>query len=316
MTLAFRDTIQPFLNHLAHERMLSPNTVSAYQQDLAAFTEYLETKNQSHWRQITPNDIRSFLGSGQRKGLSGKTQQRRLSSLRSLFRYLGREEGIDENPAEVVKAPKSPKRLPSILDTDQMQQLLSTPASGWHEIRDKAMLELFYSSGLRLSELVGANLDSVDESAGTVTVLGKGGKVRLIPVGRLALSAIAAWRDIRDDLPVSRRVADANALFISERGQRISAASVAARLRHWAKKQGLGHRLHPHLLRHSFASHVLESSGDLRAVQEMLGHADISTTQIYTHLDFQRLAEVYDSAHPRARKQPTKPITTGRSVDD
>ena len=215
MTLAFRDTIQPFLNHLAHERMLSPNTVSAYQQDLAAFTEYLETKNQSHWRQITPNDIRNFLGSGQRKGLSGKTQQRRLSSLRSLFRYLGREEGIDENPAEVVKAPKSPKRLPSILDTDQIQQLLSTPANGWHEIRDKAMLELFYSSGLRLSELVGANLDSVDESAGTITVLGKGGKVRLIPVGRLALNAIAAWRDIRDDLPVSRRVADANALFIS-----------------------------------------------------------------------------------------------------
>ncbi|MEK9533311.1 MAG: tyrosine recombinase XerC [Halieaceae bacterium] len=316
MTLAFRDTIQPFLNHLAHERMLSPHTVSAYQQDLAAFNEHLEAKNQSHWRHITPNDIRGFLGSGQRKGLSGKTQQRRLSSLRSLFRYLGREEGIDENPAEVVKAPKSPKRLPSILDTDQMQQLLATPASGWHEIRDKAMLELFYSSGLRLSELVGANLESVDESAGTITVLGKGGKVRLIPVGRLALSAIAAWRDVRGDLPVSRRVADANALFISERGHRISVASVAARLKHWAKKQGLGHRLHPHLLRHSFASHVLESSGDLRAVQEMLGHADISTTQIYTHLDFQRLAEVYDSAHPRARKQSSKPITTSRSVDD
>ena len=146
--------------------------------------------------------------------------------------------------------------------------------------------------------------------------MGKGGKVRLIPVGRLALSAIAAWRDVRDDLPVSRRVADANALFISERGHRISVASVAARLKQWAKKQGLGHRLHPHLLRHSFASHVLESSGDLRAVQEMLGHADISTTQIYTHLDFQRLAEVYDSAHPRARKQSSKPITTGRSVDD
>ena len=195
-----------------------------------------------------------------------------------------------------------------------MQQLLSTPASGWHEIRDKAMLELFYSSGLRLSELVGANLDSVDESAGTITVLGKGGKVRLIPVGRLALSAIAAWRDIRDDLPVSRRVADANALF----------------MRAWTENQcgqcsrstkTLGEKARPGSpftpspaapLIHE--SHVLESSGDLRAVQEMLGHADISTTQIYTH--HQRLAEVYDSAHPRARKQPTKPITTGRSVDD
>ena len=167
-----------------------------------------------------------------------------------------------------------------------------------------------------MSELVGANLESVDGSAGTITVLGKGGKVRLIPVGRIALDAIAAWRSVRDDLPVSRRVADAEALFISERGQRISVASVAARLKQWAKKQGLGHRLHPHLLRHSFASHVLESSGDLRAVQEMLGHADISTTQIYTHLDFQRLAEVYDAAHPRARKQPSKPITTGHPIDD
>ncbi len=297
---ALEQQLTRFLKHLAHERRLSEHTVKAYEQDLLAFIRYLAQPTRTSWWQVTPDDIRGFLAAGQRQGLAGKTQQRRLSSLRSLFRYLGREAGSDENPAQLVNAPKAPKRLPKVLDADQMQQLLTVPATTWHEVRDKAMLELFYSSGLRLSELIGANLSSIEWTAGTMTVLGKGSKTRIVPVGRVALDAIRAWCRIREDLPQKQRSADPNALFISERGRRISVASVAARLKHWVKRQGLGHQLHPHLLRHSFASHVLESSGDLRAVQEMLGHADISTTQIYTHLDFQRLAEVYDAAHPRA----------------
>lgn len=295
-----------FLKHLAHERRLSPHTVKAYEKDLAAFVQSFEPEEDTDWWDVTADHIRRFLAIGQRQGLASKTQQRRLSSLRSLFRYLGREAGTDDNPAQLVSAPKAPKHLPKVLDTDQMQQLLAVPATSWHDIRDKAILELFYSSGLRLSELIGTNLSSIDWHAGTITVLGKGSKTRIVPVGRVALDAINKWCQIRDNLPQRRRSADPEALFISERGLRISVASVAARLKHWVRRQGLGHKLHPHLLRHSFASHVLESSGDLRAVQEMLGHADISTTQIYTHLDFQHLAKVYDAAHPRASGAPNK----------
>jgi integrase/recombinase XerC len=222
-----------------------------------------------------------------------------LSATRAFYRYLIGEGVAQYNPAEGVQAPKSPKKLPKLLDVDQAAQLLEIDDKDPLAIRDKAILELMYSSGLRLSELVMLNIDSLDLADAMVTVVGKGKKTRAVPIGEQARKAIKQWLKIRDNMANDEEFA----VFVSQRGNRISRRSIQQRLKLWAKKQGITNLVNPHMLRHSFASHLLESSGDLRAVQELLGHADISTTQVYTHLDFQHLANVYDDAHPRARKK-------------
>jgi integrase/recombinase XerC len=224
-----------------------------------------------------------------------------LSSLRSFYQFLIRKHQLKNNPAIDIRAPKTARSLPDTLDVDALSQLLDIPADSILAIRDRAMMELFYSSGLRLSELTNLDLDSIDLVENSLRAIGKGNKTRILPIGRKAAEALQNWLSKRDTMAKP----DESALFVSNRGKRISTRSVQQRLNYWQQKQGLDQHIHPHKLRHSFASHILESSGDLRAVQELLGHADISTTQIYTHLDFQHLAKVYDNAHPRARKKKT-----------
>jgi integrase/recombinase XerC len=288
-----------FLDHLRHERRLSSHTLSNYGRDLARVRDWCREQGIGDWSQLNQHQVRRFIAGRHRQGISGRTLQRELSSLRSLYRYLLREGASECNPVQGLRAPKSGAKLPATLSTDLLATLLDRSSDKPLEVRDLAIMELFYSSGLRLAELVSLNLTDVDLEDGTLVVTGKGAKTRRIPVGRKARQAIANWLRIRGGL------ADAaeNALFVSRRGGRIQPRSVQSRLKKWAQKQGAPRSLHPHLLRHSFASHLLESSADLRAVQELLGHADISTTQVYTHLDFQHLAQVYDGAHPRAKKK-------------
>jgi len=299
-----------FLEHLHQERGLSINTITGYQRDLGKLTVFLEKESISHWQDLAGHQLRHHIARNHQEGISGKSIQRQLSAIRSFYNYLLREGIAKTNPALELSAPKSTKRLPKTLDTDQVSQLLSGHETGWHGLRDHAILELFYSSGLRLSELVGCNTNSVDFEDKTVRVLGKGSKERIVPVGTMAVAAILSWLKIREVLPTKKKIIhDTDALFLSERGKRLSNRSVQSRLNRWAISKGLPGKLHPHMLRHSFASHILESSHDLRAVQELLGHADISTTQIYTHLDFQHLTKVYDKAHPRAqRKTPAEDL--------
>jgi integrase/recombinase XerC len=294
---------QQFISHLANERGLSPHTVSNYTRDLTALTTFCTNQGITAWSDLQTHHLRQFVATGHRQGLSGKSQQRGLSATRTFYHYLLRENIVKHNPALGISAPKSRQKLPDTLDTDQVAQLLNVGGDDWYARRDRAMLELFYSSGLRLAELVSSNIDDIVWDDGLIKVTGKGNKQRLLPVGAMALTALREWQAEREPLPVKRVMADPHALFISDRGRRISARNVQARLRYWTRQQSLSGNVHPHMLRHSFASHLLESSGDLRAVQELLGHADISTTQIYTHLNFQHLAEVYDKAHPRAQKK-------------
>ncbi len=296
--------IERFVSHLTNERALSQHTVAAYQRDLDALNSFCQDNDISSFDRVKTHHIRAFVAACHRRGLGGKTMARRLSGIRTFYNFLLREGFAKDNPAVDVAAPKSTKKLPRTLDPDQVGSLLSLNGSTWHGARDRAMLELFYSSGLRLSELVGANIESVDLDEGSIRVVGKGSKERELPVGKPAIAAIKDWLAVRADIPVKNRsVEDDRALFLSERGTRISQRNVQARVDFWTRSLGIPGRVHPHMLRHSFASHMLESSGDLRAVQELLGHADISTTQIYTHLDFQHLAEVYDKAHPRASRR-------------
>lgn len=248
---------------------------------------------------VTEHHVRAFIARRHRQGLGGKSIQRLLSAVRSYYRWLLREGFARHNPASAVKAPKSPRKLPATLDTDTMARLLDIPRDTPLAIRDKAIMELFYSSGLRLTELAGLTWPEVDLSSGLLTVTGKGNKTRLVPLGSYARKALEDWRRVRGNYAG----AEVPQVFVSNRGRPISVRTIQARIRHWARHQGIPQKVYPHLLRHSFASHVLESSGDLRAVQELLGHADISTTQVYTHLDFQHLSRVYDEAHPRARKR-------------
>jgi integrase/recombinase XerC len=283
---------------------LSSHTLSGYKRDLRFLSAFCDEANVSTWRALKDHHVRTFIAGWHRKGLSGKSLQRRLSSIRTFYYYLVRENLASGNPAVSISAPKTDQRLPRTLDPDQVSRLLEVRGTGWHAKRDRAILELFYSSGLRLSELVGSNIDSIDWSDGSIRVIGKGNKERLLPVGSLAIEALTTWCEVREQLPnEKRRIVDERALFLSERGLRISHRNVQARINHWTRSQNIPGKVHPHMLRHSFASHMLESSGDLRAVQELLGHADISTTQIYTHLDFQHLSDVYDKAHPRAHKR-------------
>lgn len=296
--------IDQFVKHLDHERHLSKNTLQGYQHDLKLLSAFCCQQDIATWQELNNFHLRQFVADAHREGISGKTQQRRLSSIRTFFNYLAREGLVKQNPALAVSTPKTPQKLPRTLDTDQVAQLLNVKSSKWHTVRDVAMLELFYSSGLRLSELTNANLIDIDWDEKTIRVTGKGNKERILPVGSHAAGALGLWLGVREHLPgKNQNIHDENALFLSERGNRISPRNVQSRVRHLARSQNVAGNVHPHMLRHSFASHMLESSGDLRAVQELLGHADISTTQIYTHLDFQHLAEVYDKAHPRAHSK-------------
>jgi len=288
-----------FILYLRHERRLSGHTVSGYQRDLQRMVEWCDARAILRWQDLKQHHARDFLAGRHRKGISGKSLQRELSVLRSLFRYLIREGETDQNPIQGVRAPKVKRHLPATLDTDQLGRILDVKAGTPLELRDLAMMELFYSSGLRLAELISLELQDIDPRDPILVVTGKGAKTRHLPVGRMAQQALQRWIEVRTDLAAPNEPA----LFVSSRGTRIHPRTVQQRIARWAESNDAALHVHPHMLRHSFASHLLESSGDLRAVQELLGHADISTTQIYTHLDFQHLAQVYDNAHPRARKK-------------
>jgi integrase/recombinase XerC len=302
--------IDRFLIYLREEKQLSSNTLKAYRRDLTSLLGYLESHNQDdlqRWSEVSPHLLRRFIGQLHQQGLSARSLQRVLSSVRSFYNHLSSELDTKVNPAKGISAPKQKRKLPKTMDTDQVAQLLSFNDQGWHAIRDKAIMELLYSSGLRLAELVNLDVADLDLADRIVRVTGKGNKTRSLPVGSKAVQAIVRWLDCRSVLPGTKQptrvIVDPTALFLSERGRRISPRTVQVRLMRWQLNQAIPGGLHPHMLRHSFASHMLESSGNLRAVQELLGHADISTTQIYTHLDFQHLAEVYDKAHPRAKSK-------------
>lgn len=291
--------IDRFIRHLEYERRLSPLTCKNYRRDLEKLRAWCDASGMDRWADLDSEHVRAYSASCFRKGLSARSIQRRLSASRTFFRYLIREKEVTKNPVSSVSAPRGKKRLPGNLDADRMARLLDIPGDGALVDRDRAILELLYSSGLRLAELVDLNLGDVDMHDATVRITGKGNKDRIVPVGRHALKALRQWSVTRGDLAD----ADEKAMFVSNRGTRISARSVQARVKHWAKQQGIDANVYPHLFRHSFATHVLESSHDLRGVQELLGHANISTTQVYTHLDFQHLAQIYDQTHPRARKK-------------
>ena len=289
---------------LTNERRLSTHTRAAYRRDLVAFGDWARTVGINAFGGFDTQHIRAYAAASHRGGLDPRSIQRRLSSLRTFFNYLIREGQLQRNPAVDVAAPKAARRLPEAIDVDRMARLLDGAApSGANpsplDARDGAMMELFYSSGLRLAELVGLDLPDLDLCDQTVRVTGKGGKTRIVPVGSKACSACQAWLSIRGTVAK----ADARAVFVGRNGQRIGTRAVQLRVARWARLRGLDVHVHPHLFRHSFATHLLESSHDLRGVQEMLGHANLSTTQIYTHLDFQHLAKVYDAAHPRARRR-------------
>ena len=290
--------LDAYLAHLRNERQLSAHTLAAYQRDLQRVLTLCLSDSLASWTELDTARLRRMVARLHQQGQSGRSLARLLSAVRGLYQYLLREGLCRHDPADGLSPPKGARKLPRALDADRTMQLLDGGVEDeFIARRDQALLELFYSSGLRLSELVGLNLEELDMAAGLVRVLGKGGKARELPVGRKALTALKTWLELR----LSAKPAD-SALFISRQGRRLSARAVQLRVGQAGVRE-LGQHVHPHMLRHSFASHMLESSQDLRAVQELLGHADIATTQIYTHLDFQHLAKVYDSAHPRARRQ-------------
>jgi integrase/recombinase XerC len=286
-----------FLRHLSSERRLSPHTASSYHIDLQCLVAFCDKHKVSDWSQLAAEQLRAFAASEHRRGIAPRSIQRRLSATRSFCGYLLREGIIRGNPCIDVRAPKAKKRLPATLDADQMAKLLAFRADATLDVRDKAIMELFYSSGLRLAELVNLDLTDIDLRDRTLRVIGKGKKERVVPMGRYAIDALREWYRARALVAKP----DAVAAFVAQNGQRIGPRAVQIRLQGWAKKQGLGMNIHPHMFRHSFATHLLESSHDLRGVQELLGHANISTTQVYTHLDFQHLAKTYDATHPRAK---------------
>ena len=299
MNEALAGGVQRFLQSLRNERRLSPHTASAYARDLESLLAYCESQGIDAWGKIDSQHVRMFAAQCHRRGLAPRSIQRRLSAMRSFFRYLIREGELRHDPAADVQAPRARKRLPTTLDADTMAKLLTFRSDDRLGMRDKAIMELFYSSGLRLSELLGLDLQDLDLRDRTVRVLGKGGKARIVPVGKEARESLDRW------LKERTAIADVGelAVFVGVNGRRLGPRIVQRRIARWAQLQGLPEHVHPHMFRHSFASHLLESSGDLRAVQELLGHANISTTQVYTHLDFQHLARIYDAAHPRAKRR-------------
>jgi integrase/recombinase XerC len=289
------ELLDAYLAHLAHERGLSPLTRANYAGDIGIL---LQLAGDTPLDQLQSAHIRRFIAALHGKGQSGKSIARRLSAWRGFYEFLARRHGYGANPCVGLRPPKSPKTLPQALSPEQAVRLVQIEEGGVLALRDRAIFELFYSSGLRLAELLGLDESGLDLADATVTVTGKGSKTRIVPVGHHAIEAIRAWLVQRTLLICPGQ----KALFVSRRGGRLTPRAVQYRIKIWAIKQGVAGDVHPHTLRHSFASHVLQSSGDLRAVQEMLGHANISTTQVYTHLDFQHLAKVYDAAHPRAKK--------------
>ena len=301
--------VERFLTHLVVERRASEHTVAAYRRDL---TRFVADSGETPIARIKSHHVREFAGALHARGLSPRTIARHLSSVRSFFDYLVRHRQLGANPATGVRAPKHRERLPKTMDPDQTAQLFSETAESAIEVRDRAMLELFYGSGIRLAELVDIDIRDLDLANGFVTVTGKGHKTRVVPIGKAALQAIEVWLAKRPE------AGGRDPLFTSRGRTRMSPRNVQLRLKRIAARTTGNDGLHPHLLRHSFASHLLESSGDLRAVQELLGHADISTTQVYTHLDFQHLAKVYDAAHPRARRKsaPAEDVTASPSPRD
>lgn len=296
MTQTSEQLLKRFVDHLAYERRLSPHTWKNYARDIRILLKYLTEKSLD---QVQPNQVRLVISKLYSKGLSGRSLARMLSAWRRFYHYLMRDYRFEHNPCVGLNVPRSPKKLPGALSPDQAVQLLSFSAMDALAVRDRAMFELFYSSGLRLAELTQLKPVDIDFQEETVRVLGKGGKARIVPVGKPALEALEGWLKQRSTLIKP----DEDALFLSQRGRAISSRTISHRLKGRSRQQGLLQNVHPHMLRHSFASHLLQSSGDLRAVQEMLGHAHISSTQVYTHLDFQHLTKVYDKAHPRARKK-------------
>jgi integrase/recombinase XerC len=291
-----RSVVERWLAHLRDQRRLSPHTLAAYGRDaklLAALAGGREPES------LRTADIRRFAATLHGRGLSPRSLARVLSAWRGLYDWLARHRLVAANPCAGVRAPKAPKRLPETLSPDDAVRLVSRDDPTPLGLRDRAIFELAYSSGLRVSELTGLDLDAIDAESGEARVLGKGSKTRIVPVGAPALAAIAAWLPRRAEIARPGETA----LFVGPRGRRIAPREVQQRIKQWARAAGLTQDVHPHMLRHSFASHVLQSSGDLRAVQEMLGHASIASTQVYTHLDFQHLARVYDAAHPRARRK-------------
>jgi len=310
MSPAALEWVARFRRYLNSERRLSAHTDRSYARDLAALVRYCDQRNITEWARLDAQQVRAFAAHAHAGGLAPRSIQRRLSAVRSFYQFLLRESPAEltrrsrgarvrANPAQGVRAPKSARRLPQTLDADQMARLLQIPPGDVLSARDRALMELLYSSGLRLAELVGLDLASLDLKDRTVRVLGKGRKSRIVPVGRVAVQALREWLKERAGLARS----DEPALFVGRNGRRLGGRAVQLRVAAWARRQGLTVPVHPHLFRHSFASHLLESSGELRGVQELLGHADISTTQIYTHLDFQHLARIYDATHPRARRK-------------
>ena len=332
MTPAAIAWIERFRQYLTAERRCSPHTLAAYTRDLRALVSYCDRAGVTGWTGIDSGHVRAFAARAHASGLGPRSIQRRLSAVRSFYEFLQREAQalrtgvrtsgpvepaagamatvenearevapIRSNPGEDVRAPKAARRLPETLDADQMARLLDIPAGEPFATRDRAIMELLYSSGLRLAEIVGLDLGHLDLPDRTVHVLGKGRKARVVPVGRVAIRALQQWLTER----VGLTRPDEQALFVGRSGRRLGRRAVELRVAHWARRQGLPAHVYPHLFRHSFASHLLESGAELRGVQELLGHADIATTQIYTHLDFQHLARIYDATHPRARRAKT-----------
>lgn len=293
-----RGWLARFIRHLSEQRRLSSHTVAGYRRDLTQFSQYLYENGVMRWVDVDAQWVRSYAAYRHRSGLGGRSLQRGLSALRMFYRFLIKEKLVTFNPVQDVRAPKSARKLPAVLDVDEIDQVMTTETDDPLKLRDLAVLELTYSSGLRLAEVVNLNMQDVDLSQNEVRVTGKGSKTRYVPLGRFAHEAIIRWLEARKNFAS----AEQHAMFVGRYGRRLTPRAIQKRMRLWAIRQGLDQHLHPHMLRHSFATHVLESSGDLRAVQEMLGHADISTTQVYTHLDYQHLADVYDNAHPRAKK--------------
>ena len=293
--------INQFLSHLKIVKQLSFHTLDSYKRDLQKFKNYIDEQEISSWPKVSEHDVRSYVNKERRRGLNPRSLQRLLSSIRSFFNYQADEGLISINPAHGISSPKAAKLLPKAMDTDLVQRLLDFKPKGNIEIRDKAMAEVLYSSGLRLAELCNLDLTSISIKERSCRVVGKGNKTRDLPIGRKAIQAIRDWLVHRSEFIKEPDINSEKALFLNNKGKRISPRSVQLRLAKLSKMRGLP-SVNPHMLRHSFASHVLESSGDLRAVQEMLGHSDIGTTQIYTKLDFQHLSKVYDKSHPRAKK--------------
>ncbi|MDO8465168.1 MAG: tyrosine recombinase XerC [Gallionella sp.] len=291
-----RKYLDGYLAWLRNEKQYSALTAENYARDLGHLFELTAA---TPLASLKTHHIRRFIAQLHSKGLGGRSLARMLSAWRGFFTYLMRDHGLADNPCVGLRAPKSPKTLPQALSPDEAARMVDLPTDTPEAIRDKAMFELFYSSGLRLAELVNLDPEQLDMNSGEVRVTGKGSKTRIVPLGTFAIAALQAWLTVRGQIAK----VDETALFVGQRGQRISPRVVQLRMKQWGVRQGITSNVHPHLLRHSFATHVLQSSGDLRAVQEMLGHASISTTQVYTHLDFQYLSKIYDAAHPRAKKK-------------